>query len=50
LAHDVRHTYHDEHFGNVCLRGGVILAAFCIGVGISGVIFWWALFAHHAAG
>jgi hypothetical protein len=50
LAQDVQHTEHDGGFDNVCLTGNVILAAFCIGIALSGVVFWWAWFASHGAG
>jgi hypothetical protein len=38
------------HIENVCLTGGVIIASFVVGLGLTGVIFWWALFASHGAG
>jgi hypothetical protein len=50
LAQDVQHTQHDGHLDNVCLTGSAIFGAFCLGIAITGVIFWWALFASHGAG
>jgi hypothetical protein len=38
------------HIENVCLTGGVVIASFVVGLGLTGVIFWWALFASHGAG
>jgi hypothetical protein len=41
------HSAPDGHIENVCLTGGVVMAAFCAGIAITGIIMWWALFAHH---
>jgi hypothetical protein len=38
------------HIENVCLTGGVIVASLCAGLALTGLIFWWALFASHGAG
>jgi hypothetical protein len=38
------------HIENVCLTGGVIIASLCGGLALTGLIFWWALFASHGAG
>jgi hypothetical protein len=43
-------THHDGHIENVCLTGGAIVGAFCAGIGLTAIIMWWALFAHHAGG
>jgi hypothetical protein len=43
-------THHDGHIDNVCLTGGAIIGAFCAGIGLTTIIMWWALFAHHAVG
>lgn len=40
-------THHDGHIENVCLTGGVVMTAFCVALAATGVIMWWALFAHH---
>jgi hypothetical protein len=48
LAQEVHHQ--DGHIDNVCLTGGAIIGAFLAGIGLTAVIMWWALFAHHAVG
>jgi hypothetical protein len=48
LAQDIHH--HEGHIDNVCLTGGAIIGAFCAGIGLTAIIMWWALFAHHAVG
>ena len=43
-------THHEGHIENVCLTGGVVIAAFCVGIALTGLIMWWALFHHAGAG
>jgi hypothetical protein len=43
-------TQHDGHFENVCLTGTVVMTAFGVGLALTAVIFWWALFMQHGAG
>jgi hypothetical protein len=45
LAQDIH-----DHIENVCLTGGAIIGSALVGLGLTAVIFWWALFAHHGAG
>ena len=41
------HSAADGHIENVCLTGGVVMAAFCAGITITGILFWWAFFVSH---
>jgi hypothetical protein len=45
--HSDAHPAHEGHIENVCLTGTVVMTAFCVGLAITGILFWWALFAHH---
>jgi hypothetical protein len=47
MAHEIQNTHRDGHIENVCLTGPVVMGALCLGIAITSVIFWWALFAHH---
>lgn len=40
-------THHDGRIENVCLTGGAVMSAFGVGLIITAIIMWWALFAHH---
>ena len=40
------HSAPNGQIENVCLTGGVVMAAFCTGIAITALIMWWALFHH----
>ena len=40
------HSAPDGHIENVCLTGGVVMAAFATGLTLTAIVFWWAFFAH----
>lgn len=44
MSHDL---HHDAHEQNVCLTGPVVMSALGLGLAITALIMWWALFAHH---
>jgi hypothetical protein len=47
MAQEAHPAHHEGHIENVCLTGTVVMTAFCVGLAITGILFWWALFSHH---
>ena len=44
MSHDIHHD--QEPIQNVCLTGTVVMAAFCLGLAITAILFVWAFKIH----